>query len=53
MLRRPRRDLPIDTCQALSDLAIVIETWDKLSEAVRAGIVAMVMAITADDDCTR
>jgi hypothetical protein len=29
------------------DLAIVIETWDKLPEAVRAGIVAMVTATTA------
>jgi hypothetical protein len=36
--------LPTDTCRLNPDLAIVIETWEKLPEPVRAGIVAMVKA---------
>jgi hypothetical protein len=31
-----------DTCQTDPDLATVIDAWDRLPEAVRAGIVAMV-----------
>jgi hypothetical protein len=43
--------LPTDTCRGNPDLAIVIETWDKLPHAVCAGIVAMVKAAaTAKDD---
>jgi hypothetical protein len=36
-----------DTCQTASadaDLAAVIDAWDRLPEAVRAGIVALVKA---------
>jgi hypothetical protein len=33
-----------DTCQANPDLAAVIDAWDRLPEAIRAGIVAMVQA---------
>jgi hypothetical protein len=33
-----------DTCQTDPDLAAVIDAWDRLPEAVRAGIVAMVQA---------
>jgi hypothetical protein len=36
--------LPYDTCQTDPDLAAVIDAWDRLPEAVRAGIVAMVRA---------
>jgi hypothetical protein len=36
--------LPVDTCQTDPDLAAVIDAWDRLPEAVRAGIVAMVRA---------
>ena len=34
--------LPTDTCQSPSDLALVIEAWPTLPEAIRAGIIAMV-----------
>jgi hypothetical protein len=33
-----------DTCQTDHDLAAVIDAWDRLPKAVRAGIVAMVRA---------
>ena len=36
--------LAIDACQTDPDLAIVADAWDRLPEAVRAGIVAMVKA---------
>jgi hypothetical protein len=36
--------IPTDSCQIDPDLAAVIEAWDRLPEAVRAGIVAMVKA---------
>jgi hypothetical protein len=36
--------LPCDTRQTDPELAAVIDAWDRLPEAVRAGIVAMVMA---------
>jgi hypothetical protein len=35
---------PTDTCQTDPDLATVVNAWDRLPEAVRAGIVAMVKA---------
>ena len=38
-----------DTCQTRPDLALVIDAWDRLSEAVRAGIVAMVKAASKGD----
>jgi hypothetical protein len=31
------------------DLATVVENWDRLPEAVRAGIVAMVKAVSGDE----
>jgi hypothetical protein len=34
--------LPPDNCHTPVDLAIVIERWDRLPEAVRARIVALV-----------
>jgi hypothetical protein len=37
-------DLIHDTCQIDPDLATVVHAWDRLPEAVRAGIVAMVKA---------
>jgi hypothetical protein len=36
--------LATDTYQTEPDLAAVIDAWDRLPEAVRAGIVAMVKA---------
>ena len=36
--------LPCDTRQTDPNLAAVIDAWDRLPEAVRAGIVAMVRA---------
>jgi hypothetical protein len=36
--------LATDTCQTDPDLADVVAAWDRLPEAVRAGIVAMVQA---------
>ncbi len=48
-----RIDNPLPTAcpptlvETVSDLAIVIERWDKLPEAVRAGIVAMAKAASA------
>jgi hypothetical protein len=36
--------VPTDTCQTDPDLATVITAWDRLPEAVRAGIAAMVKA---------
>jgi hypothetical protein len=33
-----------DTCQTDPDLATVVNAWDRLPEAVRAGILAMVKA---------
>jgi hypothetical protein len=36
--------LATDTCRTDPDLAAVIDAWDRLPEAVRAGIVAMVKA---------
>jgi hypothetical protein len=38
--------LAIDTCQTDPDLTTVVDAWDRLPEAVRAGIVAMVRAST-------
>jgi hypothetical protein len=38
--------LAIDTCQTDPGLATVVDAWDRLPEAVRAGIVAMVKAAT-------
>jgi hypothetical protein len=40
------RNLPIDTRQTDPDLAVVVDPWDRLPKAVRAGIVAMVRAAT-------
>jgi hypothetical protein len=37
-------DLPTDTCQNDPDLFAVIEAWDRLPEAIRQGIVAMIVA---------
>ncbi len=36
--------LATDTCQTDPDLMTVVDAWDRLPEAVRAGIVAMVKA---------
>jgi hypothetical protein len=36
--------LPTDTCQTDPELAEIVAAWDRLPEAVRAGIVAMVKA---------
>jgi len=36
--------LPNDTCKTDPDPAAVIDAWDRLPEAIRAGIVAMVKA---------
>jgi hypothetical protein len=36
--------LATDTCQTDPDLATVVNAWDRLPEAIRAGIVAMVQA---------
>ena len=36
--------IPTDTCQNDPDLAAVIEAWDRLPEAIRAGIMAIVTA---------
>jgi hypothetical protein len=36
--------LPTDTCQIDPDLATVVAAWPELSDAIRAGIVAMVKA---------
>ncbi len=36
--------LPTDKCQTDSDLAAVIDAWDRLPEAIKAGIMAMVKA---------
>jgi hypothetical protein len=36
--------IPTDTCPTDPDLATVVNAWDRLPEAVRAGIVAMVRA---------
>jgi len=36
--------LPTGSCRTNPELAIVIENWDTLPNAVRAGIVAMVKA---------
>jgi hypothetical protein len=33
-------------CHVNLDLAALIEVWDRLPEAIRAGIVAMVKAVT-------
>jgi hypothetical protein len=33
-----------DTCQIDPDFATVVDAWERLPEAVRAGIVAMVRA---------
>src|SRR5262245_50410193 len=41
--------LATDICQTDSDLASVYEAWDRLPEAVRAGIVAMVRASAKRD----
>jgi hypothetical protein len=38
--------IPTDTCQNDADLAAVIDAWDRLPEALRTGIVAMVKAAT-------
>jgi hypothetical protein len=35
---------PTDTCKTDPNLAAVIDAWDRLPEAVRAGIVAIVEA---------
>jgi hypothetical protein len=39
-------DLRRDTCQTDPDLAAVVDAWDRLPEAVKAGIVAMIRAAT-------
>jgi hypothetical protein len=39
--------LPTDSRQTDADLALVAKAWDRLPEAVRAGIVAMVKATSA------
>jgi hypothetical protein len=36
--------MPTDTCQTDPNLAAIIDAWDRLPEAIRAGIVAMVKA---------
>jgi hypothetical protein len=38
--------LATDTCRIDPELAAVVDAWDRLPEAVRAGIVAMVRAAT-------
>ena len=38
--------IPTDTCHNNPDLAAVIEAWDRLPEAIKAGILAMVKAVT-------
>ena len=40
--------IPTDTCPSDPDLAAVVNAWDRLPEAVRAGIVAMVKAALPD-----
>ena len=37
------------TCQTDPDLAAVIDAWDRLPEALRAGIMAMVKAAAGTD----
>jgi hypothetical protein len=36
-----------DTCKIDPDLRVVVDDWDRLPEAIRAGIVAMVKAASA------
>jgi hypothetical protein len=36
--------VPTDTCHSDPDLTAVVDAWDRLPEALRAGIVAMVKA---------
>jgi hypothetical protein len=36
-----------DTCPTDPDLTIVVDAWNRLPEAVRAGIVAMVKSATS------
>jgi hypothetical protein len=36
--------LPNDTCKTDPDLAVVVDAWSHLPEALKAGIVAMVKA---------
>jgi hypothetical protein len=45
--------IPTDTCQNNPELAAVIRYWDRLPEAIRAGIVAMVKAAAEMDDWRR
>jgi hypothetical protein len=40
--------LPPDTRQTYPDSALVIERWKSLPDAIRAGILALVRAATAD-----
>jgi hypothetical protein len=42
--------LPTDTRPSDPDLALVIERWEALPDAIRAGILAMVRAATADHE---
>jgi hypothetical protein len=44
--RELAHDLPTDIRRADRDPVIAIQTWDKLLEPVRAGIVAMVKAVS-------
>jgi hypothetical protein len=37
---------PTDTCHNDPDLAAVIEAWNRLPEAIKAGILAMVKAVS-------
>ncbi len=41
--------LATDTCRTDADLATVVNAWDRLPEAIRAGIVAMVKAAAPGD----
>jgi hypothetical protein len=42
--------IPTDNCQRDPNLAAVIEAWERVPEAVRAGIVAMVKAAKAHSE---
>jgi hypothetical protein len=41
----PPHHIPTDTCQTDPRLATVIDAWDRLPEAVRAGIMGMIQAV--------
>jgi len=53
-LRRSRlalaEPLPNDNCNTDPDLAAVVATWPSLPEAIKAGILAMVKAVSSRKD---